>query len=48
MLTPYEEGMKACKDGASIFDYPYRPNTKDYNDWMDGFMYQDHVVIYRY
>jgi len=47
-LTAYEQGIQACKDGVSIFDAPYRFNTKACEEWMDGFMYQDHVVIYGY
>lgn len=43
-LTPYEEGAQACKDGQSIFDYPYRPNTKACEDWMDGYMSEDKIV----
>ena len=46
MLTPYEEGVQACKEGKSIFDYPYRPNSKNYEEWMDGYMSQDKVAIF--
>lgn len=45
-LTPYEEGVQACKDGVSIFDAPYRFNTKDCEEWMDGFMTFDKVAIF--
>ena len=45
-LTPYEEGQLAAKEGKSIFDYPYKPNTKNYEEWMDGFMTFDKVAIF--
>jgi hypothetical protein len=39
--TPYELGAQACKDGKSVFDYPYLTSDPETEEWIDGYVSQD-------
>jgi hypothetical protein len=42
--TPYQQGVQASKDGKSIFDYPFKVGSQEYEEWMDGYMAEDKIV----
>ncbi len=38
---PYQLGIQACKEGKSVFDYPYMTSDPETEQWIDGYVSQD-------
>lgn len=37
----FKEGQQAWKDGEPVSSNPYRDDAKKFEDWADGWFYED-------